>query len=191
MPPHLKKSRNQAQPNWIMAHQQIVTHLETELDLNGSGTPDELQLKTVSHKTAKTIVDRPKLTCHHCKKLGHYRNQCRLLKRQKEQSEGTQNIPGNKNIGAINSIPNNNTNKISNNNNNYRNTNTAEGKQKGVHPPCETCGKTNHSTEKCYYGANAANGPPPRQRRPERQNQVQERGNQNDSNEATQAAAQN
>ena len=47
------------------------------------------------------------------------------------------------------------------------------------------------STEKCNFGANAANLPPPRQRRPERQNQVSERANQNDTNEAPQAAAQN
>ena len=44
--------------------------------------------------------------------------------------------------------------------------------------------------EKCYSGANAANKPPPRQRGQERQNQVQERANQNDSKETTQAAAQ-
>ena len=51
--------------------------------------------------------------------------------------------------------------------------------------------KINHSTEKCYFGANAANQPPPRHRRPERQNQVSERANQSDTNEAPQAAAQN
>ena len=62
--------------------------------------------------------------------------------------------------------------------------------EKNVYPRCETCGKTNHSREKCYHGANAANRPPPRQRRPETQNQVQEIANQNDSNETTQAAAQ-
>ena len=28
-----------------------------------------------------------------------------------------------------------------------------------LYPPCETCGKTNHSTERCYFGANAANRP--------------------------------
>ena len=50
--------------------------------------------------------------------------------------------------------------------------------------------KTNHSTEKCYFGANAASRLPPRQRRPERQNQLQETANQSDSNEAPQAAAQ-
>ena len=62
---------------------------------------------------------------------------------------------------------------------------------KTVYPPCETRGTINHSTEKSYYGANAANRPPPRQRGPGRQNHVQERANQNDSNESTQAAAQN
>ena len=36
--------------------------------------------------------------------------------------------------------------------------------------------------KKCYYGANAANRPPLRHRRTERQNQVQERVNQSDSN---------
>ena len=65
-----------------------------------------------------------------------------------------------------------------------------EKKPKTVFLPCETCGKTNHPTEECYYGANTANRPPPRHRRPERQNQDQVRGNQNDSNETIQVAAQ-
>ena len=45
--------------------------------------------------------------------------------------------------------------------------------------------------EMFFFGANAANRPPPRHRRPERQNQVPERANQSDSDEAPQAAAQN
>ena len=60
-----------------------------------------------------------------------------------------------------------------------------------VYPPCETCGKTNHSTEKCYSGANAANRPPPRNKRPEGQNQVQQRNAQSNSEGNVQAAAQN
>ena len=76
------------------------------------------------------------------------------------------------------------------NNSNYKNSNKAKRKSKTVQSPCKTRGKTNHSTEKCYYGANAANRPPPGQGRPERQNPVQERANQYDSNETTQAAAQ-
>ena len=63
------------------------------------------------------------------------------------------------------------------------------GGSKTVYPPCETCAKTNHSTEKCYYGVNAANRVPPRHRRPERQKQVQEGANQNDSKEVAHTAA--
>ena len=144
----------------------------------------------MSHNTANTNADKPKPACYHCKKPRHYRNQGRLLKRQKEQSENTQNKPRNKNSAANNSIANNNTNKNINTNN-YKNSNRAERMPKTVYPPSETCGKTNHSREKCCYGTNAANRLPPRHRRPVRQNQVQERANPIDSNENSQAAAEN
>ena len=112
-----------------------------------------------------------------------FRKQCRLLKKQREQTENIQNNPGNKNSDANTS----NSNSTVNNNHN-KNGNRAQGKPKTVYLLCETCGKTNHSTEKCYYGANAANT---RHRKPETQNQVQERASQNDSNETAQAPAQN
>ena len=95
-----------------------------------------------------------------------------------------------KNCDANNSVPNSNTDK-NNNNHNYKNSNRVKKNPENICPPCETCGKTNYSTEKCYYGDNAAKRPPPGNRKPERQNQVQERANQNDSNKTTQAAAQN
>ena len=186
MPPHLKKSINQAHLE-NGTYEQYVTHLERELELNGLEAPDELPINKVSQQPTNTNADRPKPTCHHCKKPRNYRNQCRLLKKQLEQTENNQNKPGNKNSAANTSDPNDNVN----NNNNDENSNKAERKPKTVYPPCETCGKTNHSTEKCYFGANAANRPPPRHWRPERQNQVPERVNQNDSNETTQAAVQN
>ena len=188
MPPHLKKLKNQAHLE-NGTYEQIVTHLERELELNGLEASDELPINNVSQQPTNTNADRPKPTCHHCKKPGHYRNQCRLLKKQREQTENNQNNPGNKNSDANTSNPNSNVNN--NNNNNNRNSNRAERKPKTVYIPCETCGKTNHSTEKCYFGVNAANRPPPRHRRPERQNQVSERANQIDINEAPQAAAQN
>ena len=186
-PPHLKKSMNQAHLE-NGTYEQIVTHLERELELNGLEAPDELQINTVSHDTVNANVDRTKPTCHYSRKAGQYKSQCRLLKKQREQTKNNQNIPGNKNSDVSTSYPNGNVN---NPNNNNRNNNRAERKQRTVYPPCETCGKTNHSPEKCYNGANAANRPPPRHRRPERQNQVQEIANQNDSNETIQAAAQN
>ena len=32
-------------------------------------------------------------------------------------------------------------------------------KSRTFYPPCETCGETSHSTERCYVGANAGNRP--------------------------------
>ena len=167
-------------------YEQIVTHLKRELELNGLETSDELQINTVSHNTANASADRPKPTCHLYKKPGDYKNQCRLLKKQREQTENNQNNPGNKNSDANTSNPNSNVN-----NHNNKNSKRAKRKLKTVYPPFETCGKTNHSTEKCYYGANAANRPPSRQRGPERENHVQKRANHKDSNDSTQAIAQN
>ena len=185
MPPHLKKLINQAHLE-KGTYEQNVTHLERELELNGLEDPDELPINNVSQQPTNTNSDRPKPTCHHCKKPGYYRNQCRLLKTQREQIENNQHNPGNKNSAANTSNPISNVND----NNNNKNCNKAERKRKTVYPPCETCRKTNHSTEKCYFGANAANRPLIRHRKPERQNQVSERANQSDSNEAPQAAAQ-
>ena len=86
MPPHLKKSVNQAHPE-NGTYEQIVTHLERELELNGLEAPDELQINTVSHNTANLKTDRTKPTCHYLKKSGQNRNQCRLLKKQRDQTE--------------------------------------------------------------------------------------------------------
>ena len=143
MPPHLKKSNNQAHLE-NGTYEQIVTHLERELELNGLEAPDELQINTVSHNTVNANADRTKPTGHYCKKPGHYKNQGRLLKKQREQTEINQNNPGNKSSDATTSNPNGNVN---NPNNNNRKSNRAERKPKTVYPPCETCGKTNHSTE--------------------------------------------
>ena len=156
--------------------------------MKGLEAPDELQMNTVSHNTANANADRTKPTCHYCKKPGHYRNWFRLLKKQRDQTENNQNNPGNKNKDVNRSNPNG---KVNNCNNNNRNSNRAERNPKTVYPTRETCGKLNHSTERCYHGANATNRLAFGQRRPERQNQVQERAVQNDPNENSQALAQN
>ena len=44
----------------IGTNEQIVTHKETELGLNGLEAPDELQINTVSHNTASANADKPK-----------------------------------------------------------------------------------------------------------------------------------
>ena len=133
MPPHLKKSMNQAHLE-KGTYEQIVTYLEKKLELNGLEAPDELQMNTVSQQPTNTNADIPTPTCHHCKKPGHYRNQCRLLKKQREQTENIQNNPGNKNSDANNSKLNSNVN---NNNNNNKNSNRTERKPKTVYSPCD------------------------------------------------------
>ena len=78
-----------------------VTHLGKQLELNVLEAPDELQLNTVSQKAANTNANRPKLTCHHCKKPELYGNQCRWLKRQQKETGNTQNFPGNKKVAPV------------------------------------------------------------------------------------------
>ena len=120
MPPHLKKSINQAHLQ-NGTYGQTVTHLERELELNSLEYPDETQMNTVTHK---------------------------------QQIEGNPDNAGNINGDTNDSNPNNH--KID------RNSGT-------LYPPCETCGKTNHSTERCYVGANAANRPLPWRNKPQEQ----------------------
>ena len=190
MPPHLKKSINQAHLE-NGTYEQIVSHLERELELNGLKAPDEMQLNTVMQQDTQQDSEKPKPTCHRCKKPGHYRNQCRQLKREKDQVQNnTNSVANNKhNNGSArtNSKPNHKApvaNKA-NNTNNQR-----DRKPRPVFSPCETCGRTNHSTERCYHGANAANRPPPRNRRPEGQNQAQQRNTQDNSDGNVPAVAQ-
>ena len=73
MPPHLKKSINQAHLE-NGTYEQIVTHLEKEIELNGLEAPDEQQINIVSQHATHINADRHKPTCPYCKKPGHYRN---------------------------------------------------------------------------------------------------------------------
>ena len=112
MPPHLEKSINQAHLE-NGTYEQIVTHLERELELQRLEYPDETQMNTVMHR---------------------------------QQIEGNPDNAGNINSDTNDSNPNNIE---------------SDRKSRTLYPPCETCGKTNHSTERCYVGANAANRPLP------------------------------
>ena len=121
MSPHLKKSVNQAHLE-NGTYEQIVTHLERELELNSLEYPDETQMNTVTNK---------------------------------HQIAGNPNNAGNISSDTNDSNPNDHKN---------------DRKSRTLYPPSETCGKTNHSTERCYVGANAANRPLPWKIKP----QVQE-----------------
>ena len=164
MPPHLKKSINQAHLE-NGTNEQNVSHLERELELNGFEAPDEMPINTVTQQALQQNSNKPRPTCHHSKKSGNYQNQCRQLKREKDQTRSnTNSANNNKDSAQTNSNPNN---KVSNNTKANNTNNQRDRRSRPVSPTCETCGRTNHSTEKCYLGANAANRPPPRTRRPE------------------------
>ena len=186
LPPHLKKSIYQAHLE-NGTYEQIVSHLERELELNGLEAPDEMPINTLTQQAPQQNSEKPKPTCHHCKKPGNYQNQCRQLKREKDQTRNNTNSANNNNGSApTNSNPNN---KFSNNTKANITNIQRDRRSRPALPPCETCGRTSHSTEKCYFGANAANRPPPRNRRPEGQNQVQQRNGQSNSDRNIQAAA--
>ena len=114
--------------------------------------------------------------------------QCRQLKREKDQARNQTNSANNNNGNAqTNSNPNN---KVANYTKASNIKNRRDRRPRPVFPPCETCRRTNHSTEKCYLVPNAANRPPSRNRRPEGQNQVQQRNVQTNSDGNVRAAAQ-
>ena len=159
MSPPLNKSINQAHLE-NGTYEQIVSHLERELELTGMETPDEMPINTVTQQPPQQNSNKPRPTCHHCKKPSHYQNQCLQLKREKEQTRNnTSSANNNDGSAQTNSNPNN---KVANNTKGNNMNNRRDKKSRPVFPPCETCGINNHSTEKCYLGANAANRPPPR-----------------------------
>ena len=67
MPPHLNKSLNQARLE-NGTDEQIVSHLERELELNGWEAPDEMQINSVTQQISQENSEKSKPTCHHCKK---------------------------------------------------------------------------------------------------------------------------
>ena len=158
-PLHLRKSMNEPHLE-NGTYEQIVSHLERELELNGLEAPDEMQINTVTQQATQENSEKTKPTCHHCEKPGHYRSQCRQLNREEDQTRNNTNSSNNNNGGGQTN-PNSNNGKVSNNTKANMKNIQRDRRSGPVYPPCETCGRTNHSTEKCYLGANAANRHPP------------------------------
>ena len=160
-----------------------------DLELNGLEAPDEMPINTVTQQAPQQNSNKPRPTCHHCKKPGHYQNQCRQLKPEKDQTRNKTNSAKHNN-GSAQTDSNPNNNKVGNSTKGNNKNIQRDRKSRLVFPHCETCGRNNHSTENCYLGANAANRPPPRNRRPEGQNQGQQTRVHSISDGNVQAAAQ-
>ena len=151
LPPHLKGSLNSAYLENGTCDQ-IVAHLEIELELSGLENDGELTTPTMTSvppKDNQQKTDQANIVCHYCKKPGHFIRDCR--KRMKKEQE-QRNDPPNQNTKLSTSKP---------------------------FAPCPHCQRTNHPPEKCWSGPNAANKPKrfKQEYHPENRNDGQEQGN--------------
>ena len=131
LPPHLKRSLNLAYLE-NGTYDQIVAHLEKELELSGLENDGELTIATmtaVPPNDNQQNTEQTKIVCHYCKKPGHVIRDCRKRMRKEQEQR---NDPPSKNIK----------------------TSTSKS-----FPPCHHCQRTNHPPEKCWSGPNAANRP--------------------------------
>ena len=126
LPPKLKRSVNMARLE-NATYEEIVTHLERELELNELEEGDDIPVPTMSTAPTATRpgtgllssgID-PNIACNYCKKPGHVKDECRKLKRKEEQCRN-------------------------------------DGQDtKKEYPKCPTCDKTNYPAERCWKGAGA------------------------------------
>ena len=131
LPPHLKRSLNLAYLE-NGTYDQIVAHLERELEPSGLENDGELTIPTmtaVPPNGNQQNTEQAKVVCHFCKKPGHIIRDCR--KRMSEVQEQRKDSP---------------------------NHNIKPSTSKSF-APCPHCQRTNHPPEKCWSGPNATNRP--------------------------------
>ena len=105
MPDHVKKILNRAYLE-DKPYNDIVLHLEREMRLNGLGAPDEVTLvplnkiepapaKTETKPVENTTQNTKKGYCFYCNKFGHFKAECRKMKRDKWQQTRKKQWPDN------------------------------------------------------------------------------------------------
>ena len=163
-PQNIKKSVNNAYLE-NGTYDQIIKHIEREVELNGLVSDELLVKKTMSAtKTNDNQKGKPKPKnqtnvpndktfkkehCYYCKQEGHMRPDCPKLKRQRE----------------LENDPNDNR------------------------PTCSLCKKKRHSYDDCWDGPNAANQPKARKLQIEKSEKEQK--SQEPANEDKQSSSKN
>ena len=131
LPPLLKRSLNLAYLENV-TYDQIVAHLERELDLSGLENDGELTIPTmiaIPPNENQQKTEQTNIVCHYCKKPGHVVRDCRK-RIKKEQKQRNDPFIQNMKPSTSKSFA-----------------------------PCPHCQRTNHPPEKCWSGPNAANRP--------------------------------
>ena len=72
------------------SYDEIVSHLEREVELNALEEPDDLQMASMTSSTTKTKTvssnaQMSDITCNYCKEKGHMVNDCKKLKQKKKR----------------------------------------------------------------------------------------------------------
>ena len=150
LPPHLKRSLNLAYLE-NGTYDQIVAHLEKELELSGLESDGEITIPTmtaVPSNDNQQNTEQTKVVCHYCKKPGHVIRECRKRMRKEQEQR---NDPSTQKMKPSTSKP---------------------------FPLCPHCQRTNHPPENCWSGPNAASRPKrfKQEYHPEKRNDAQEQG---------------
>ena len=126
LPPRLKRSVMMARLE-KGTFEEIVAHLEIELELNALEESNDLPMATMASASTNTsnLLSNGNNTnkdaqCSYCKATGHYYKSCPKLKKKKELEDKN-----------------------------------GKKTQRPTYPECPTCGKKNHPNERCWKGAGA------------------------------------